>query len=785
MIVFAALAVVVHLIFLVSIFYIYFQTPILNDLPIGKDDESAAANRIVVFVADGLRAASFLEHQANRTLFLRQIVLSQGTFGISHTHVPTESRPGHVALFAGMYEDPSAIFKGWKKNPVQFDSVFNRSDFAFSWGSPDVLSIFSDEINPGKAKFISYPAEDESFSTSSNTSLLDVWVFEKVKTFLLTPANQKLLLSQKRVILFLHLLGLDTAGHVHKPYSASFSENLILVDNGIKEIVSIIDRITINDKKTAYIFTSDHGMTDKGSHGSGHPMETETPFIAWGAGIQHWNNSWSNRYQKHVVLDKVDVPSLDINQADVTPLISTLLGIAIPRNNYGKLPRQVLKASDMISAFSMKKNADQLYYQYYEWKKKCNQKMFKWPLSTKESHYIILIETLQKDIEQAHDSKLYKQMISSSELLMDVILEAIEFYQTYYKYELLTAISVAMIGWIVFVAGHVFIAPISIASINVKSILIAIIAICIIWFYNTAQGTPKAVPFFFSLPICLWLPVLSRWRQFIAVINKQMTPKIIMFLVTVELCVMSFFHRQILSGVLVINTLLIIHRTYKKENVKQRSSFLMPVILSNTFLAIFPVIPVAQKDISNPYLLISGIFALAICALIICFFVVKNKWYGRFQVLLTFSMILNILHYFANSDKKFISNWTNCMFSWVFLLLTLLAPLFATTSLQIRFLAIVLNLAGPYVMLSLSYEPLFLLSFSISLFYWLRVEDMLCNSKPKMMLLRYSDVEIFTKDSGSEDIRHALSFVLYMLISFFGTGNMATVSSFDPNWYVH
>jgi len=120
-------AVFIHILFLLSVFYIYFRSIIVQDLHALKDLDNPPAKRLVLIVSDGLRAESFFHQNCERTPFIKNILLNRGIIGISHTHVPTESRPGHVALIAGVYEDPSALFKGWKENAVEFDSVFNRS----------------------------------------------------------------------------------------------------------------------------------------------------------------------------------------------------------------------------------------------------------------------------------------------------------------------------------------------------------------------------------------------------------------------------------------------------------------------------------------------------------------------------------------------------------------------------------------------------------------------------------------------------------------------------------
>ncbi|KAL2307900.1 hypothetical protein Nmel_000891, partial [Mimus melanotis] len=369
--VFILAGLLVHFVFLVSIFDIYFSSPLVHGMTPQQTPLPPPAKRLVLFVADGLRADSLYELDSNgmpRAPYLRSILENNGSWGISHTRVPTESRPGHVALIAGFYEDVSAVAKGWKENPVEFDSVFNESKYTWSWGSPDILPMFAKGATGDHVYTFCYAAESEDFG-SEDAAKLDIWVFDHVKSFFNSSrSNQTLFsaLNEEKVVLFLHLLGIDTNGHAHRPNSREYQENIKQVDEGVQEIVSLIDDFYGNDGKTAFILTSDHGMTDWGSHGAGHPSETLTPLIVWGAGVNYPQKVTSQFFEDNFLKEwnLENLKRLDVNQADIAPLMASLIGVPFPLNSVGTLPLEYLNSSALYKAESMFTNAVQVLEQF-------------------------------------------------------------------------------------------------------------------------------------------------------------------------------------------------------------------------------------------------------------------------------------------------------------------------------------------------------------------------------------------------------------------------------------
>jgi GPI ethanolamine phosphate transferase 1 len=468
---FLAIAVVFHLVYILSIFDIYFVSPVVSGMRLFKLERSPAAkapaDRLVLFVGDGLRADKAFQYHPEpypkseddktpRPLapFLRSRVLEHGTFGVSHTRVPTESRPGHVALIAGLYEDVSAVTTGWKLNPVDFDSVFNRSRHTWSWGSPDILPMFEQGAVPGRVDAFMYTAEDEDFSKDGTE--LDFWVFDRVKAMFEEAGRNATLNSQLRedkVVFFLHLLGIDTTGHFHRPYSKEYLHNIKIVDQGVKEVTELIQNFYADDR-TAFVFTADHGMSDWGSHGDGHPDNTRTPLITWGSGVAkpllHPGTVAPGHDELSADWHLDHVQRHDVAQADVAALMAYLVGLEFPANSVGELPLEYISADMQEKAAASLANAQGILemYRVKEEKKKATELRFRPfpPLSGSETS----VDQAFARIRHLVDAANYEEAIEESAALIKVGLAGLRYLQTYDWLFLRALITFGYLGWMAY-----------------------------------------------------------------------------------------------------------------------------------------------------------------------------------------------------------------------------------------------------------------------------------------------------------------------------------------------
>ena len=535
---FLAIAVVFHLVYIYSIFDIYFVSPIVTGMKAyhveRKDGTSAPAQRLVLFVGDGLRADKAFQSFPDPTPddptsidatpkplapFLRSRVLSHGTFGVSHTRVPTESRPGHVALIAGLYEDVSSVTTGWKLNPVDFDSVFNRSRHTWSWGSPDILPMFKEGAVPGRIDADVYPAEFEDYSQEA--TMLDTWVFDKAKDLFASARLNSTLdaqLREDKVVFFLHLLGLDTTGHSYRPYSKEYLHNIKVVDKGVQEITELVEDF-YDDGKTAFVFTADHGMSDWGSHGDGHPDNTRTPLIAWGSGVakpKTWKSGiapgHADGFSSDWGLDSIQ--RHDVAQADVAALMAYLAGLDFPVNSVGELPLSYLAAGMEEKAYAAMANAKEVLEMYTvkEAQKRSTAIRYRQyaPFADEKGSVHNRLSVIQSEI----DGGKYEDAIAHCSELLDLAIQGLRYLQTYDWLFLRALVTLGYLGWIAYALTTVIdlhvLHSISTADRSNTSVFVFSSLLVVLYSAMIVQKSPLTYYAYGAFPVFFWEDVFAR-----------------------------------------------------------------------------------------------------------------------------------------------------------------------------------------------------------------------------------------------------------------------------------
>ncbi|KAF8977678.1 Glycosyl phosphatidyl inositol anchor synthesis [Entomortierella lignicola] len=741
-------------------------------------DQPAPAKRVVLFVADGLRADKLYQfHPDSKTNelvtkapFLRHVIETEGTWGVSHTRVPTESRPGHVAIIAGFYEDVSAVTKGWQMNPVNFDSVFNQSYHTWSFGSPDILPMFAEGASdPEKIDTIMYPAEYEDFG-AGDASGLDTWVFEKF-TNLLEQAKMDDELYEKlhsdKIIFFLHLLGLDTNGHSHLPTSEFYLNNIKIVDEGIKKVTEQLRDFYGDDGKTSFLFTADHGMGNRGAHGDGHPDNTRTPIVAWGAGIQGPDKVSPQGHDEFSADWRLDDYSRhDVKQADIAPLMASLIGVNYPVNSVGELPLPYLKASESFRAASTFTNTLQILEQYHvklEKKSRTELRFRPFPGLTGDHSP----EAVKAKVQALIDAGKYEDAEAECALIRNLCLEGLRYLQTYDWLFLRSVISAGYLGWIVFSLNFILRTFVgngdsrfgafgsarsqkpnknTISAREMRTInLLALSVFSLLGTVLYMQQSPALYYVYVAFPVYFWSRVAIDRNELVAAIGKttqnygwiKSFGSVLGYIVALEVLVYSYFNRAILS---ICFLLLALWPFFLPSNVQRNSGLLMVSwSLSCLGTSIFTLLPVEMGEnqtlifSGGLILTISGIFAVLVVPKVTAGVEPQQQSYARTaKTVMIFQTILIALSaIIVNSTVKSLAAHEglprlNQTLSWIILFITGSIPfLYGARSSQhylLRLAIIFLSFAPTFVLLSTSYESIFYFCLSTTLLSWLMLE---------------------------------------------------------------
>ena len=770
------LGLIIHVIFLKAFFDTYFSSPVLPDL----DSISASnshAKRLVFIVVDGLRSDKFFEETGDsdgpeafldfepgflnlsdipfeytfssknpsRAPFLHKLIKNgQALWSVAYATVPTETRPGHVALISGIPEDLSAVATGWQENPVEVDSLFNRTSFTWAYGHPQVIHPFCAPVNQSLCLDYQASAFDDvvDFSGAIDQAIFDKIPLDLLENTFSTSTDSRLYqeLHQPKVMFFLHLVGSDSNGHAKKPFSDLYYHNIRYVDYRISRLVKTINEF-YGDEDTVFIFTSDHGMHDVGAHGDGHPQNTQIPVVLWG---KHVNVGYTGPIEPD--------SSPTMNQIDICSLAAVLLGIPIPSNNIGRFPMEYLENTPSFrasAAYSLITQATTIATASAQ-RRKAQSKILYRQFSQLDDVYSRLSR-----LEDLFASKKYDKYLAEFPTALSLLDQIIKYYQ---EYDFIFFFVCMILGYTGFISLLILTwqssakstdtfqvkPPSSFLSSFFNHFSSIFIVICsVMQLFAILQGVPVLFHLYLFVPQLCWGLVFFFYPQWYTLFSSISLNALVSLGLSL-LVVAGFYHRYLIGISLSLWSL------YFHSNRK--------LVIFSIFVGSFTLIP-PQNDLSANLLFIS-------CAMAIGhgFYLNRMVQFSNQSRIFRVQFFIIFLSIFLVLYDEILRNWIPGISSirhiaaWGVLLVCLVITRFVHDhteklhSFQFAYLAL-------FMLLSVNFDGIFFVLLQLYLYQWLQVQ--------------------IRSPLPSSSTSLPLFYFIALHLAFFGCGNLASISGFQ------
>ncbi|KAL9315627.1 hypothetical protein ACSQ67_016628 [Phaseolus vulgaris] len=309
----------------------------------------------------------------------------------------------------------------------------------------------------------------------------------------------------------------------------------------------------------------------------------------------------------------------------------------------------------------------------------------------------------------------------------------------------------------------------------------------------------------------LWVQIISEY-QFIKTLWKQVSRRRMKYIIklvatiAISVCILEFLVNSFMERKLYTWCFLIVGAIasfYLFKSIPWRSGIPIYVCITCWFLSLFTLMPAEIPD-NNELVVCSGIIIIiiGIIARWLDFHAGIRKYWQSIcncklessklsslfylQALLvglsSFMVYLTTLH---RAEKQELLT-SHQLINWFVSGFSIVLPLFSENSLLSRLTSMFLGFAPPFLLLSIGYEAIFYAALGLVLMAWILFENTLLNlnivNKSSDSTKSVTNLLIHGSDYRSlqlSDARIPLVFMVLFNVAFFGTGNFASIASFE------
>ncbi|XP_017035459.1 GPI ethanolamine phosphate transferase 1-like [Drosophila kikkawai] len=754
-------ALVVHIFLLVSILTTYFSSTILPGLVPQKTMREMGfeppADRLVVFLTDGLRAASFMARNGRAVPDLSKLYRTQGRIAISRSSPPTQTATGHIAVFGGFRQDPTAALVNFRYVPVPFDTVFNRSRLAIGWVHPIMENVFM---------YLPHGGAPLRFTVGRRKSYqFDAWVFKEIEEFLARRDNVKEVYNHKGAVFFVYLADMDLWAHRYTPLSPRFNRQLLHTQKGIHTSYEFFEQV-FNDSRTAYLWTSDHGMKNSGYHGTSSTYEIETPLFMWGAGV------------KRTVGPNAVFPTRRnasrLEQIQLAPLMSALIGLPPPMNNIAMMPRGYLNVSTEYEVMALHLNALQILHQaeiviarnehalFYEW------------LPTFDSLNLKQIADYKAKFKYLVSQGHNQEAMNDCRRITRLAQMCLTYYHEYYQSPLLVATTISYLVWLYCLLlqltriatenermGLATMSTVVLSGLGIIQVVLFVL-----------QKVPLLTSVCLLLPTCLLIMAQAE-RSAKGDVVKAPYMNILSILVPAALVILMVFEHRYLAELYALPVFLHYHRLFSKPSIKFFLWISLVCFVSGSLLiSQYPIsYGINPKFLKSSYLLYTGMLVALVRPLVLRHQIDLQAWAINAVTLVTGAYGIHLF----DSNKR-VPGYVTAI-SWFFLVYAFLSFRYSDASHNTtirRLQLITMNMITLHALLCERWG---------SLAIQLLVTELLLGLQQYEDAKRYDDADKEPKPLQhlKQSYRYGFAIVLYFYVSFFLAGHWIAEFAFKAN----